>query len=142
MTTCKLHNILRGPNFVDLPGKSIIEPIQLLNNICEKVREKGKELWILFQDTAKAYDTISLPMMKKTMERIKIPSLLTNLILDLFRDRSFQIITKYGLTNPITVRDGIDQGETISPLLWQIFYDPLLCKIQNNSKYSYTMKVS
>src|SRR5438876_3886128 len=25
---------------------------------------------------------------------------------------------------------GIDQGEVISPLLWCIYYDPLLCKIE------------
>jgi hypothetical protein len=28
---------------------------------------------------------------------------------------------------------GIDQGEIISPLLWCIYYDPLLCRIQNSS---------
>src|SRR6185369_7154382 len=33
-----------------------------------------------------------------------------------------------------------DQGEIISPLLWRIFYDPLLCKIQDNEKLGYTMQ--
>ncbi len=46
-TLCKEKNILRGPNFAGLPGKSTLEPIQLLNNICEEAREKKKELWLL-----------------------------------------------------------------------------------------------
>ena len=43
-TICKKYNILAGPNCAGLPGESIQEPIQLLNNICEETREKGKEL--------------------------------------------------------------------------------------------------
>ena len=43
-TICKEKNVLRGPNFAELPGESTLEPIQLLNNICEKAKEKQKEL--------------------------------------------------------------------------------------------------
>jgi hypothetical protein len=48
--------------------------------------------------------------------------------------------TCIGLTEPIKAEDGIDQGETISPLLWRIFYDPLLCKIQEDPRLGYKMK--
>ena len=67
---CKKHNILTGPNFTGLPGESTQEPIQLINNLCEEAREKDKELWICFQDTAKAFDTVNLEMLQKVMERI------------------------------------------------------------------------
>jgi ribonuclease HI len=137
---CKENNILKGPNFAGLPGESTSEPIHLLNNICEDARENGKELWILFQDTAKAYDTISLEMLKRSLVRIKIPENIIELILEPFRGRQIQIITECGLTQTITAGDGIDQGETISPLLWRIFYDPLLCKIQENTNLGYTME--
>ena len=128
---------MKGPNFAGLPGESTMEPIHLLNNICEEAREKGKELWILFQDTAKAYDTISLEMLERALKRIKIPNKISNLILEPFKDRRFRVITSLGLTQPNTAGDGIDQGETISPLLWRIFYDPLLCKIQENNEHGY-----
>jgi hypothetical protein len=117
-----------------------MEPIHLLNNICEEAREKGKELWILFQDTAKAYDTINLEMLERTVQKIKIPEKISNLILEPFRKRRLKIITSLGLTESITAGDGIDQGETISPLLWRIFYDPLLCKIQENPNFEYIME--
>ena len=58
----------------------------------------------------------------------------------LFRKREVRVITENGLTNPIKAGDGIDQGETISPLLWRIFYDPLLYKIQENQNLGYTME--
>ena len=114
---CKNHNILVGPNYAGLPGESTQEPIHLLNNICEEAREKEKELWICFQDTAKAFDTVNLVMLQKAMQRIKIPDKAIKFIINLFQNRTLKAITEYGLTKEITAGDGLDQGETISPLL-------------------------
>ena len=141
-TVCKYHNILKGPNYAGLSGESTQEPIHILNNICEEAREKEKELWICFQDTAKAFDTVNLELLQKAMERVKIPKKAINFIIGLFKNRKLKAITSFGMTEEITAGDGLDQGETISPLLWRIFYDPLLYKIQNNEELGYTMKTS
>src|SRR5207248_6853385 len=37
---------------------------------------------------------------------------------------------------------GIDQGEVISPLLWYIYYDPLLTKVQQSSHLGYNLSHS
>ena len=116
-TICKRYNILKGPNFAGLSGEYTSEPIHLLNNICEEAHEEKKELWILFQDTAKAYDTISLDMLKRALLRIKVPAEIVALILEPFTNRAIQVITEAGLTKRIIADDGINQGETISPLL-------------------------
>src|SRR5271170_7820162 len=50
-----------------------------------------------------------------------------------------RVITEHGLSQSITAEDGIDQGECISPLLWQIFYDPLLSRIHNDPDLGYTI---
>ncbi|KAG9289675.1 hypothetical protein G9A89_014410 [Geosiphon pyriformis] len=41
-----------------------------------------------------------------------------------------KVMTNFGLTNEYMVHDSLDQGKVFSPLLWHIFYDPLLCKIK------------
>ncbi|GET61135.1 hypothetical protein GLOIN_2v708233 [Rhizophagus irregularis DAOM 181602=DAOM 197198] len=63
------------------------------------------------------------------MDRIKIPNDFSSFILELFKDRKNQVITAYGKTAPYNVLTRIDQGEVISPLLWCIYYDPLLAEI-------------
>ena len=40
------------------------------------------------------------------------------------------------------INDGIEQGEVLSPLVWRIFYDPLLEKIQEDASLGYTIAVS
>ena len=56
-------------------------------------------------------------MFNKSLQRIKIPEKIIQLIVFLFQDRQFKIITAQGLTDTITAGDGIDQGKTIFPLL-------------------------
>src|SRR5438105_4528280 len=76
------------------------------------------------------------------LERIKIPTNIINFIISLFYNRQISIITCFGLTQPFTGNDGIDQSETISPLLWQIFYDPLLCRINDDSNLGINIKIN
>ena len=79
-------------------------------------------------------------MLERALNRIKILKRMIKLIIYLFREREVRVITENGLTNLIKAGGGIDQGETISPLLWRIFYDPLLCKIQENQNLGYTIE--
>ena len=79
----------------------------------------------------KAFDSVSLEALTWAMERIKISEGAIRFVLNLYNKREIAIITKYGNTDSFIAEDGIDQGEVISPLIWRIFYDPLLSKIQD-----------
>jgi Reverse transcriptase (RNA-dependent DNA polymerase). len=72
-------------------------------------------------------------------KRLKIPESFIKLISNLFLGRKNSVFTAVGNTSPYDVLVGIDQGEIISPLLWCIYYDPLLVEIQSrNLGYSIT----
>jgi hypothetical protein len=132
------HKILKGNNYAGLPGKSTQEPIKLLNMIMEDATENNKELWLLFQDLSKAYDRVDLTFLRKALDRIKVPTPFSKIIINLFTNRKNSVFTEYGNTDLYNIKIGIDQGEVISPLLWIIYYDPLLCEIQNQG-LGYTM---
>src|ERR1051325_10405271 len=139
---CNEHQVLQGLNFAALKGGSTATPIHTINNIMEDARESKKELWIAFQDMAKAFDSVGLYPLRKALERICIPATAIDFIINLFDQRNIKVITAHGLSNGFVAQDGIDQGEVISPLLWRIFYDPLLCSIQRNKDWGYEMTLS
>ena len=56
--TNNIH-VLGNNNFAGLPGKSIFEPLHIVNNVMEEAKETGKELWLLLQDMSKAYDLVN-----------------------------------------------------------------------------------
>ena len=110
------HNILEGPNFAGLSGNSTASPVHIMNNILEDARQKNNELWILFQDMYKVFDSVGLEMLKKSLERIKLPKNTTKFILSLFEKRKIKVITSFGLIEEFKAEDSLDQGEVISPL--------------------------
>src|ERR1043165_7029621 len=133
------HNVLRGNNFAGLPGGSCDTSIMILNHILEESRDYNKEVWIILQDLSKAYDRVDLKFLKLALERIKIPSLMVSFLLNLFTNRLNKVLTAVGDTDWYNCLIGIDQGEVISPLLFCIYFDLLLCEIDKLKK-GYTMQ--
>src|SRR6266496_70843 len=123
------HNILCKENYCGLKGDSTNTPIHLINNICEDAKANDKELWMLTQDISKVFDSISIHGLTKALDRLSVPNNIVRFILSLFTNRYINILTAYGTTDIITAGDRIDQGDSISPLLWRIFYDPLLSAV-------------
>ena len=135
--TFSQHPILSPFNYVALPGNSTSIPIHILNNLIEDANCNYKELWLLSQDMSKAYDSVNFSLFKHSLSRLSLPQSIINILSDLLVNRQNEVITNFGLTSPYQVQNGIDQGETITPLLWRIYYDPLISYIHSNfSGYS------
>ena len=49
------------------------------------------------------------------------------------KDRSLFFDTEHGPTQKIFPERGLAQGSILSPTLWNIFYDPMLCAIHDLS---------
>lgn len=136
-----IHNVLRGPNFAGLPGGSTTMPIHVIHNIIEDATMNKKELWICFQDMAKAFDSIGMVPFQKALQCIKLPPRLISFIVNIFNNRRLRVIMAYGLSDAFIPGGGIDQGETISSLIWHIFYDPLLSRIHDDPELGYNLSV-
>ena len=66
---------------------------------------------------SKAFDKININRLIDSYKRISISQEALNFIKFLYQDRKVKTITTYGLTDPISLYSGIEQGETFSPLL-------------------------
>src|SRR5260363_100674 len=82
----KEKNILKGRNFAGLLEEGTAAPIHLINCLLENAKERKQEIWVLFQDMKKAFDSVGLNMLELAMQRIKIPKITINFILNLFRN--------------------------------------------------------
>ena len=135
------YEILSFYNYIALPGNSTAIPIHILNNIIEDASCNSKKLWLISQDMSKAYDSVNLDLFKKALCRISMPPKLVDILTNLLTNRQNRVITNLGLTNPYTVKNGIDQGKTITPFFWCIYYDPLIHKIALQHK-GYTLSTT
>ncbi|KAG9294261.1 hypothetical protein G9A89_021620 [Geosiphon pyriformis] len=106
-STCSTFDVLYGDNFSVLKGTMTQSVIFAIGLVIKDALEKNRELWLVLQNMWKAYDSVGWDHLKKSL-----------------------VMTDFGLTDGYHVHDGLDQGEVFSPLLWYVFYNPLLCKVK------------
>jgi len=67
------------------------------------------------------------------MKRINLPDKFIKISKSILQNRETKIINEHKSPNKIQIKNGIDQGDSISPLWWIIFYDPLISKLEKIS---------
>ncbi|GES87901.1 hypothetical protein RCL_jg11346.t1 [Rhizophagus clarus] len=80
-----------------------------MNLIIEDAKVKKKSLWILFQDLPKAYNRVDIEMLELTLNRIKIPKRIVQLLVNLFSNSRKTVIKTTGTTQFYKVLIRIDQ---------------------------------
>ncbi|KAG9307427.1 hypothetical protein G9A89_017257 [Geosiphon pyriformis] len=137
---CSRCNVLHSNNFSVLKGTFTQSPIFAVGSIVEDALEKNRELWLILQDMHKAYDSVGWTHLCNSLVRIKMCSHFISFFGSIHNGRFNWVMMDFGLSDGYIVHDGLDQGEVFSPLLWQIFYDPLLCKVKKHKQlYGYKM---
>ena len=127
---CREHNLLRSFNHCATKGSSCHSAILAITEVLDHAHRNKQEVWIAFQDMRKAYDSVAWQGLQLAMSRINIPIHIIKLFEHIHKNRKSFGLTAHGSTDLFKVEDGIDQGETYAPLLWRIFYDPLLIAVQ------------
>jgi ribonuclease HI/exonuclease III len=133
ITTCaQTHDVLRGNQVGFTPGMQGQDAIALIRATIDYANREKRLLFVVSFDIRRAFDSVSRTSLLASMRRIKLPQELLDILDFIQRERVVYVRTAHGMTDPYQPRNGVDQGDTLSPLLWLIFYDTLLCKLQDS----------
>ncbi|KAG9294384.1 hypothetical protein G9A89_001889 [Geosiphon pyriformis] len=114
-------------NFSVLKSTSTQSPVFAVGSIMEDALEKNREVWLL----------------EASLKWIKMCDRFVSFFENLHVGRINRVMTDFGFLNGYNVLDSLDQKEVFSPLLWQIFYDPLLCEVKNHEHlYGYRINTN
>lgn len=107
-------------------GKNTIRQLHNLINVLSDAKITQQNLYMLYIDFSSAFNTIDHDKLLQTMYDLGFPTDAVNVIANLYTNATTRIKLPAGLTDPIDIDRGTIQGDTLSPLLFLIFIEPLL----------------
>ena len=91
-------------------GRATVDHILALKEIINIAKSQNKQVILTFLDVTKAYDKAWLDAIMYVLRKQGIRTKLWHIIKNLNQNISTKIITKYGLTRYIKIKDSIRQG--------------------------------
>jgi len=86
--------------FAFLPGRNIMDPLHIIENVQSNARTNNAEIHQTFLDLTQAFDRLEFWASDLAIKRMNYPQKFTNLIDNLNTDSERKIITKDGTTTP------------------------------------------
>ncbi|XP_051494136.1 mitochondrial enolase superfamily member 1, partial [Apus apus] len=123
---CPINPRQRG--FIRSAGCS--ENLKLLQLIIRHAKSQHQSLGVVFVDLAKAFDTVSHAHIISALEQRGVDQHIIALIKNMYHNVTTNIPLKGGHSDSIKIQIGVKQGDPMSPLLFNLAVDPLLCKLQ------------
>lgn len=130
------HNILLEEQAGFRKGYSCLDQIFVLNClISSKLKKKRGKLYSVFVDFKGAFDNIDHLLLWSELRKINVSTKFIRIIRDMYSKAYAKVRTSNGLTEPFKINSGVLQGEVLSPILFSLFLNELVNRL-NNSKIS------
>ncbi len=117
-----LHRNQKG--FV--PGRRGTEHVCDLSQLYYSRLSRKQQYYILFLDTAKAFDSLDHDFVKACVSKLGFPSWFSHVLEALFSNVNVFLVCGLIDVPPIAIHRGVKQGCPLSPILFAICYDVLL----------------
>ena len=101
--------------------RGTIDGIFTVRQLMEKSREQCRDLYIVFIDFTKAFDTVNRPLLFKLLSKIGCPANLLTTIKLLYSEVKARLVIEGELSNPFKYDCGVKQGCKLAPTLYGLY---------------------
>ena len=107
-------------------GRGTVDMIFSLRQVAEKVREKNQELYMVFVDLTKAFDTVNRDALWQVLRRLGIPENMLSVIISFHEGMKASVVSDGMMSDPFDVTNGTKQGCVMAPVLFALFFSLML----------------
>ena len=134
MSFCEQYGLLSEPQEGFRQYKDCQRQLKYLKLNLEDAKLHKHDIIIALLDIKSAFDSVDHPRLFLILKALGIPADAIAVIQDLHTHAYTSILTNFGETQPIPLRRGTIQGDSLSPLLFILFLEPLVRWLQINDR--------
>ena len=114
--------------------RNTVRQLQLVQNIITDAKLTQQDLYVMYVDFSSAFNTIDHDKLLIIMNHLGFPDDCIHVIRDLYTNAHTCFLVAGGETPPVKIDRGTLQGDSLSPLLFIIFMEPLLRWLQSGGR--------
>ena len=114
-------------------GHGCLDMMFVAGQLLEKAIEHTSQLYVLFVDLRKAYDSIPHHALWLILETVGVPQHMLGLIHSLHNGMEARVCVAAGLTDTISVANGLRQGRTLAPTLFNMYFATVVASWRSRS---------
>ena len=130
------HNIISPEQVGFMQGKGCEDHVFSLLETVRSQWRANQPAYVLFVDIAKAYDSVNPEALWFVLKKMGIPGNLVDLLADWSSKRQTQVHVNGESGEPFNMLLGLGQGDILSPLLYNLFTEPLTRFILEHARLS------
>ena len=108
-----------------------IEHIESLSHIINNARLKQRGCVVTLLDLKNAFGEVNQNLLIESLKIHHVPVEIIQLITSLYTDHDISILTDNFMTSPIKVQRGVPQGDSLSPLLFNLIVNTLIKTVKS-----------
>lgn len=116
-------------------GNSVLDNILLLKEVNQIYKNTKRPIYLCFIDLSKAFDSVPKYHLINKLSRILPNGKFTSFISKLIYNKEYKILYKGKETESFNLKNGIPQGDSLSPTLFCIYINDLLEIIDSDSNF-------
>ena len=109
--------------------KGTARQLLMMQNVLSDAKIFGNDIYLMYVDFSSAFNTIDQDKLLIIMHDLKFPIDCIEAVKGLCTDAGTKFILPNGNSAPIKIERGTIQGDSLSPLLFLIFLEPLLRRL-------------